>query len=327
MKRVHLGLLATSVMISACGGGGSESFGGQDPVSSSFPITSNNGVQTTRLSYEAALGAVELADVGNPPVGGAGFAGNSTIADVSPMPEDIVFDVINLVPFGPDVEPCLGGTGTTTLSGDLAVPGTFTAGDTFRIEYELCDEGQGEVIDGVINLTIADFSGDLFLGTYMLAVNAVVESLQVLTGNDTLTADGDASITIDTMLVPYVETSVSGSQMTQTSDAGTETLTNYRSDQSVDGNQQPEAYTMDSAGTLEHSTLPGTVDYSTTTLFRGLIPAYPSEGALVVEGDNSSARLTVLDASNVRIEVDENGDGEFEYSEDMTWDAFLGNNT
>jgi hypothetical protein len=326
MKRVHLGLLAASVMISACGGSGGN-FGGQDPVSSSFPITSSNGVQTTRLSYQAALGAVELADIGIPPVDGAGFADNSTIAYVAPTPEDIVLDVIKLVPFGPDVEPCLGGTGTTTLSGDLAVPGTFTAGDTFRIEYELCDEGQGEVIDGVINLTVTDFSGDLFLGTFMLAVNAVVDTLQVLTASDTLTGTGDASITIDTMLVPYVETSVSGSQMTQTYNAGSETLTNYRSDQSVDGNQQPQEFTMDSAGTLEHSTLPGTVEYSTTTLFRGFFPAYPNEGALLVEGDNSSAVLTVLDDNNVRVEVDENGDGEFEYSEDMTWDAFLGNNT
>jgi hypothetical protein len=326
MNRVHLGLLATSVLISACGGGG-ESFGGQAPVSTSFPITSNNGVQTTRLSYQAALGSGEFAEVGNPPVGGAGLGDNMTIADVAPTPEDMMLDVISMIPFGPDVEPCLGGTGTTTLSGDVAVPGTFTVGDTFRIEYELCDEGQGEVIDGIINLTISDFSGDLFLGTYMLGVDADVESLEVLTSSDTLTANGDASITIDTMLVPFVATSVSGSQMAQTYNAGSETLVNYRSDQTVDGNQQPEEFTMDSAGTLEHSSLPGSVTYSTTTLFRGFIPSYPYQGVLFVQGENSTARLTVLDDNNVRVEIDDNGDGTVEYTEDMTWDAFLGNNT
>ena len=59
MKRVNLGLLASTFLIAACGGGDGSSFGGGEPVSDSFPITAANGEQATRLSYEAAIATVD----------------------------------------------------------------------------------------------------------------------------------------------------------------------------------------------------------------------------------------------------------------------------
>ena len=106
MKRVNLGLLASSLMIAACGGG-EGSFGGAGPVSDSFPITVANGEVTTRLSYEAALATGGFAELGSLPVGAAptdGFA----IADIAPAADDLVLDVIAMIPFGPVEELCLG---------------------------------------------------------------------------------------------------------------------------------------------------------------------------------------------------------------------------
>lgn len=323
MNRVHLGLIAAALMTSGCGGGGDNSFSGTDPVSDSFGIDSGNGVTAARLSYEAVLASGGIAEVGGALGISSAPTDGSAIAYRGTAPEDLVVDVVSLIPFGPEVEPCLGGTGTVTLSGDIAVPGTLTPGDVFRIEYELCDEGQGEVIDGIIDMTVRDFSGDLFLGTYLVTMDTVIDMLSIATGTDTITADGDATITLDTLAAPFVNTGVSGSRITQSSSAGTETLTGYSSSQTVDGNQDPAEYTMDAAGKLDSSNLPGSVDYSTEATFRGFLPAYPQEGTLLVVGDNSSARLVVIDAANVRVEIDSNGDGDAEEIINLTWDEFL----
>jgi hypothetical protein len=322
MKRIHIGLLAASLLASACGGGGGSTFGGAPPVSESFTIDSSNGVAAARQSYGAVMASGGIAEIGgaagisSAPSDGAAIAQQAT-------PEDVVLDVVSLVPFGPDVQPCLGGTGTVTLSGDIAAPGTLTPGDFFVVEYELCDEGEGEVIDGIITLTVRDFSGDFFLGTYQLSMDADVDTLSVATGTDNVTADGQATVTLDTTDAPFITTGVSGSQMTQTSNAGTETLTSFSSNQTLDGNQEPPEYTMDASGTLDSSQLPGSVTYSTELTFRGFAPAYPGEGVLLVSGDNSFARLIVLDENNVRIEIDSNGDGEADDMFDMTWDEFI----
>lgn len=322
MNKRLLGLLATTVLTSACGGGSSE-FGGDVPVSDSFGINSSNGVAATRQSYEAVMASGGIAEVGGPAVFSSAPGDGYSIAQQALTPEDLARDVISLIPFGPIVEPCLGGTGTSSLSGDIASPDTLTPGDFFRIEYEFCDEGQGEVIDGVITLTVTDFSGDLFLGTYLVAMDTDIDMLTVTTATDTLTADGDASITLDTSDAPFVATSVSGSSLTQSSNAGTETLANYRSDQTVDGNQQPTPFTMDASGTLDSSQLPGSVTYSTEAEFRGLVPGYPGEGTLLVRGANSTARLVVIDDTNVRIDIDNNADGVVDDSFELTWDEFL----
>lgn len=323
MKRIHIGLLAVSMLVSACGGDGGNSFGGVEPVSDSFGIDASNGVAATRQSYGAVLASGGIAEFG----GAAGFASapadGFAIAQQAASAEDVVLDIVSLVPFGPDVEPCLGGTGTVTLSGDIEVPGTLTPGDFFVIEYDLCDEGTGEIIDGIITLTVRDFSGDIFLGTYLLSMDAEIDTLSIATGTDTLTANGDATITLDTMDTPYIATTVSGSSITQSSNAGTESLTNYNSSQTLDGNQDPAEFTMAASGTLDSSQLPGTVVYSTEAAFRGFVPAYPSEGTLLVRGDSSFARLVVVDDANVRVEIDSNGDGTPDEVFELTWDEFL----
>jgi hypothetical protein len=319
MKSSPVGLIALSLLVAGCGGGGGSTFGGGAPVVTSFPINGSNGVAVTQLSWEAVVASGGLADLG----GAAGLSGNapngSAIAERAARDGGLLFDVISMVPFGPDTFPCEGGTGSVTVSGDLAVPGTFTPGDTFLIVYELCDEGFGEVIDGTVALTVRDFAGDIFLGTYLLGMDADVDTLSVATATDTIVGSGDAAITLDTTETPYIEARVGGSVMTQDSLGSSETLRNYSSSQTFDGNLSPAVYTMEASGTLESSQLPGDVVYSTETTFQGNEGEYPNTGVLLVSGDNSSARLVAVDATNVRIEIDNNGDGTADEIIELTW--------
>ena len=101
--------------------------------------------------------------------------------------------------------------------------------------------------------------------------------------------------------------------------ASSETLSNYSSSQTYDGNQVPAEYTLAASGTLDSTQLPGPVRYATGPDFVGFGENYPQQGTLTVTGDASSARLVAVDAENVRIDIDADGDGVYEESIELLW--------
>ena len=325
MRFARLSVLGASLVIAACGGG--EDFIGVGSDSdATLKIDSGNAMVAVRVSYEAAVDAGNLAGLGS----GIGVSGSaqdgSAIAIQAADPSGLVLDVVSMVPFGPDVQFCNGvddTDGTVTVSGDMEVPGTLTPGDTFDVQYDMCDQGTGEVIDGLIELTVGDFSGDLLTGQYQLAMDAVLTDLQVTTAADTVTGNGDSSITLDTTQAPFVSAGTSGSRLTMDASANSETLTNYSSSQTFDGNQVPAEYTLGAAGTLDSTQLTGIVEYATGPDFTGAGEDYPHSGTLTVTGDSSAVRLVAVDAIDVRIEIDGNGDGTFEETVNTTWDALV----
>ena len=320
MRSARLIVLGSALTIAACGGG--DVFNQpQEPAGGAARIDGSNGLTAARVSYEAALASGDLASVG----GGAGFSSGSPDGSAKAVlggsPGNMLLGAVSLVPFGPDIYPCgdSAADGSFTVSGDLANPPALTPGDTIRIEYEQCDEGFGEVIDGLIFLTVRDFAGDLLAGSFLLAMDAELTDLQVRTVDDTVTSNGDATITLDTRQAPYIEAGVSGTSVTIDTNAYSETLSNYSSDQTFDGNLDPAEYTLAAAGRLDSTRLPGVVDYSTGPNFAGLEGSYPYAGELLVQGDASSAKLIAVDSTNVRIEIDSNGDGELDETINTTW--------
>ncbi len=318
MSHARLSILSASLLFAACSGGGNE-FGGTDPNAGSFDITSQNGLQVTKVAWESAVASGEFSDLG----GGFGLSaaspGGVSKATLS-RPSGLVAGVMQKIPFGPTVIDCIP-PGTITISGEIADPlfQALAANDTFSVLYTMCDEGTGEVVDGLVEFTVGDFTGNLLLGTYMVSMDAVVTDLQVMTGNDAVTSNGDATVTLDTTDAPFVYAGTSGSSMTTDSNSSSETLLDYQSSQTVDGNEQNLPYTLFATGSIESTQLAGRVRYSTPIEFGGEGVDYPSEGVLLVEGSNSSARLTAIDNVNVMIELDVNGDGVVDQTIETTW--------
>jgi hypothetical protein len=319
MNLARLSVLSASVMIAACGSGGDQ-FGGAQPPTTTFAITSANAVTAASVSWQAIAASGDFGDLGGGLVLSTDSPGGFAKASVAQKAGGSLVNVVQQVPFGPEVLPCLT-DGIVTLSGDIANPETLTVGDTFRAVYELCDDGAGEVIDGAIDFTVREFTGDILTGLYMLSMDTVVTNLQVVTGTDTISNNGDVNVTLDTMLAPLVSAGVSGTSMTVDSNASSETLSAYSSRQTVDGNLQTLPFTLSASGTLDSTQLAGIIRYSTPVTFAGEGADYPSSGALLVEGDNSSARLTAVDNVNVTIEIDSNGDGVIDATIETTWVA------
>jgi hypothetical protein len=315
MNRAIVALLIPLAMTAACGGGDSAHPSSQPP-SANMKIDPGNAALASAVAWRSASGSGQFASLA-----GGGIASNG--GGVSkPAPQNgtngIVSDIVNNAPFGPITNACAV-SGTLTVSGDLASPLTLTAGDTIRAEYEACDDGAGEIVDGRVDATIEMFSGDILSGSYDVTMQIGLTDLDVTTGNDHLLGNGDATATLDTTAAPFVSTSVTGDSLASSTNGSSATLSAFSSEQTVDAGLLPAPYTLDAAGTLDSSELSGVVHYSTPVTFEGDGVDFPHAGELLVTGANCSARLVAIDNVNVKIEVDSDGDGMVDQTIDTTW--------
>ena len=307
-------VLATAVALAGCGGGG----GSAVPVVSSTPditIDVGNGVAVTGAAFGAAFETSEL----------GGLVADDSVASAAPARMSRLADrmsaktQLSVVPVGPVTEACLV-AGSTTLSGELANPLTFTAGDRITVAFMNCDDGDGQVVDGTLEFVVDSFSGDVALGTFDLTVTLTLTSFQVMEGGESTLANGSASVRIDTTQFPLSRVVVSGDSLQVTSGADSAEQTDFDTVLTEDGGQLPIPVTLQASGNLDSSEIGGFISYSTAVTFQGFAGEYPYAGEFLVDGaGGSSARLIALDNQNVRIEIDSDGDGVVDDVIDTTW--------
>lgn len=316
MKRISLSTLIPLTLVAACGGSGS---GGDNTVAPpiDLDITPDNAVQVAQEAYRAVVSSGDIADLAGNSGLTAGGGGNLTKATTEQL-KGTLASLVQQDPFGPITLPCAV-SGDLTISGNLAIGLTLTAGDTIRADYNNCDDGAGETLDGTLDFSVDAFSGDVLSGLYNMTMTMDVMNFQSTTATDVLTANGDGTAVLNTLLAPYVEASVSGGSMTTDTNGAAATLSVYSSAQTLDARLEPAPYTMIASGTLDSSDLAGIVAYSTTVMFEGSGSDYPNAGELLVDGATSSARLTALNSVDVRIEIDTDGDGTVDETILTTW--------
>jgi hypothetical protein len=319
MKAFYI-TLACSALLAGCGGSGGSLNGDQTSsgTESGLQLTSSNAATAAKVTFASMLGSTDLIEVGDSLGISANAPGVKAKASLAPQTSGFLVNVLQKVPFGPEVHVCLV-SGSIKISGELADPFTLSSGDSFTIEADACDDGGGEILDGLMSLTVSEFTGDIFTGLYQIAMQADLDAFQVTTANDVISNSGDASILLDTRSAPLVIASVSGQSMTTTTNSSTETLTNYSADQSVDANFDPPPFVLDAQGTLDSSLLSGEISYSTPVSFEGLGLDYPTSGELLIVGDKSNVRMVAVDNVNVRIEIDSNDDGNIDETINTTW--------
>lgn len=322
MQRKAFTLFASLVLITGCGGGGGGSIAG--PVTSPGPsvaITSNNAAEVAKVSYETALDSGEFADLSGTGLFISGTAGGSSKLD-GPIAESANSgnSSQSQVPIPAQTQAC-DVAGDVTVSGEIADPitPTLTAGDFFVIDYNNCDDGFGDVTDGLMRMDIDAFAGDFANESFDLTATLTLESLQIRTGPETVTSDGDVTATIDTTNALSLFTGISGQSMTVDTDASSERMTNFTSSLTVDASQQVPTYMRSSSGTLDSTQLSGVIRYSTPVTFQGLGGDFPNAGEFLVQGAQSSLRLIAENNINVRIEIDTNGDGAVDETIQTTW--------
>ena len=327
MERNILAVICTCSLLVACSN--SDSNRNIIPVDSpppSITISSNNAILVAQVSYGAALESGTLGDLGGDTgLLASGPAGVSRLDGSFATSANSGTSAASQVPIPPVTTDCAV-RGSVTFSGEIADPitPTLTSGDFFEFDYDMCDEGLGEMTDGLVRADVDSFAGDFLAGLFDLTMTFTLTTLQVSTDVDVLTSNGDVSVTFSTANSPAVSTSISGNSLTFDLNASSESLTNFATTLTLDGNFVPAPFTMTASGTLDSTRLSGVVRYSTEQVFQGFEGDYPDSGIFFVEGVNSSLRLIAENNVNVRIEIDTDGNGTFDETINTTWAALTG---
>ena len=213
--------------------------------------------------------------------------------------------------------------GTYTVSFDILDPLTLTPNDVINVDYDNCDDDVGEVLDGLTEMTIISFTGDIFVGPWDLTASLRLTNFQVTTAADTILTTGTAIVSLNALDPMNVSASVAGASMITDTNTYSETLTDFQTAQTVDTVAATLPYTIAASGTLDNSQLSGVIDYNTDPLspFTGFGLDFPSSGVLFINEVGSSARLTVVDNIDVIIDIDNDGDGSYDEMINTTWVA------
>ena len=323
MQRKAVTLFASFFLVAGCGGGGGGGGGVTGPVPSPGPtvaITSNNAMEVAKVSYATALDSSEFADLSGTGLFIGGTSGGSSKLDGAISSAKSGSNGQSNVPIPAQTQMCEV-AGDVTISGEIADPitPTLTAGDFFEIDYNNCDDGLGDVTDGLMRMDVDAFTGDLVSEAFDLTATLTMELLQIRAGLETVTSDGDVTATIDTTNPLSLFTGISGQSMTLDTNQSAEIMTNFSSSMTVDASQQIPTYMRSSSGTLDSTRLSGVIRYSTPVTFEGIGNDFPNAGEFLVQGATSSLRLIAQNNTGVTIEIDSDGDGNVDQTIETTW--------
>jgi hypothetical protein len=309
-------LAALLAGFSACGGGGSSGGGGDGPITDNrVPITDSNAQTVTTTVIESVVAVIDFGTILDATPIAASSPVMSTLRALKPR-----LGAASYAPVGPETMPCAV-SGTITISGNIADPFTLSTGDTIEADFADCNDGDGVVIDGLFSARVEHFEGDLDLIQARVELAIEATDLSVSGDGDTVTADGDFTFVVDTLSAPLVSLEISGRSLTVSAAGQTVTLQNFSEEQTQNETAVPRPVTFEARGRLSSSSIGGPVDYSTPVRFEAFDDAFPYTGEfLIVGADESSVRLVALNETNVRLDVDEDGNGSAERTIDLLWD-------
>ncbi|MDX1508086.1 MAG: hypothetical protein R3358_07385 [Woeseiaceae bacterium] len=324
--------LVTAVALAALAGCESDEFcsigtcplpgsvgGGPTGSGGTAVLTSDNAVTALREGWFAATATADVpffvvaTGIGDT---SGGLAGQPGVASkVAPGIR------IQADPFGPDTYNCPV-SGTFTVMGDVADPNTVTTDDYAEYSSSACDSGTGFTVDGDHRIDILQVVGDPNSGSY--------EQTQTLTFGDWMAADqtttvtlsGDHTGTIDSTASNNVSMSFSGNSLIIGEGNLSITIQTYGGFVSAD-TVSPFDTSLSGTGIASSSAVQGSLEYEFPETFMKPIGEPPTDGIFAVLGNGSTARVSVVDQTLVRVQLDGNNSGNFEISVDTTWDDFL----
>jgi hypothetical protein len=324
-NRLLLCSLAVAAGLAACGGGGSDDGGPPGTVDVTL-VNQNTLTRAALVTVQSGLvgGSLGLTASAQPGPQASRALGRVLLAGVrsGAAPRESIAGLISA-----QVRCGISGVVDFTLDDRDNSQGP-SAGDVLSAIFSACSDVAGEVINGRMN------------ATYTQAVPSPLTVGASVTLSDLSLTDGPRSVAASgAFAFTYPEPSASVATlrmvvgnslvMRVTTPAFTDTVTmldGYTIDTAEDftavppGGGTPGRSTTTVTGKVSSTAAGGTVQVDTlNAIVQYADDDYPRAGRLGVTGKNGSLQATALSATEVRIETDVNGDGQFDASTTVPW--------
>jgi hypothetical protein len=324
-------IFSSVALLVACGGGAG---GGGDVVASSVVFTSANQAVVSQEGVSSAylpLGGAET-------ITGAQVVDESLIFDAMRKQIDALPDYIRTLSANPiisgatqsEVVNCAKG-GTLTIAGSIANINTgASGGDTVQLTANACKEGN-YTLSGGLNMRINSVTGSFGGASYSAGLTITFVSFGVSAPQFSSSMNGDLTMAITASSLRSSTATLSSSALAINANyagvASSRSLTNY----SATSVKSPSGLLLTDStntisGTLSSTALQSqSITFSTPTpmVTRGL-DDYPSSGVIVLTGGNNTRiRITAIDKTQYRQELDANGDGVYEGSATNPWSTLF----
>lgn len=322
--RLPLSLALATSLLAACGGGGGGSASAPPPapVETRLQFSATNEEAVAR----AALGALDFtlsaADLGQAPGSSAAAAPQRQAFAAPPLQQPLVVSNLNVT------LPCPSGGRILISHDDANNNGSLDTGDSLSTELQGCTTTEG-VGNGRLLMRVREFSSTFF--STLLGFDLDVQALSEQRPNgDLMQGSGRFSVTssetgtgLRTLLVEVPSLSLSSRVANQTS---THQAVGLRAQTQRQANRVPLGTQIELSATQLSSS-----DFGNRIVSLNTAPAffvldgdrYPSSGQLLVQGVGvSQLRIVALNASQLRLDRDADGDGSFESSRTLEWSRF-----
>ncbi len=332
MYRFAPALLALgTALLAACGGGG----GGGDstPPVPELAITAANARAVGAAVVTATVLAFDFGDSSggelDPSAASALDRLNARAAGLAVARTQALSQTGNVRPavaFGPETESCAT-SGSLTLSGNIANPPDIGVGDRIVARFAQCDDGDGAVLDGRLELVIRALSGDPLTDVFLVRADVDLDDLVLTESGMSATGNGEFTLTLDSLGYPLTVTSLAGSLFEMVSAGEEIRLTAFDMQLEEDYGQQPVPGTATASGTVTNPQLAGKVGFLTENGAPLVASGTgdPHGGIIRITGAaGSRVRALVGPGGVVDLEVDANGDGTVEDVIGTTWSELAG---
>lgn len=312
--------LILSMFATACGGGG-DGGGGEGAVSgdslptmASSTVTSQNAPSMAGQSYATVNTLSDQNALGNQLL--LGVSVSQSQVDPLDAPLALLYkraSLPNLV-VGATVNCTNGGTATYNESGS-----------TVSVSASNCLEGS-LLINGTVSITLDNMVGDPEVDSSWsadMAINA--QNLTATQGGIGTRITGDMNVSYSQASSQVVNASASGQSLhVRYLENGSVVLNTLLKPYNFTLSQNANTYT--SAANFTYASTGsaiGDVSYSvvTNSPFQSTGTAYPHSGSFTLTATKGKLILTALDSTNVRLELDTDGNGSIDDTINTTWTA------
>jgi hypothetical protein len=322
-------------MLAGCGGGGGSSGGGSNVSVSTAALTTAN---QTVAAQDVASTALSLFDSSQLALGAVSTRESALYAEafshLDRLPTYMRDAISNATATGAvasQLYDCPYGGSFSGSATDSDNSATVSTGDSVSLSFNNCMTGSG-TLTGSLGFHIDSLAGTYGNAPYSVGVSMTFGSLALSSTAYSASLLGSITVAGSKTGANAFTQSISTNSLSASATYGS--VTRSRSLTSFTASETRTAdptYTYLSnyslAGTLASSGFTGTqaVSFTTpTTIVRRGTDMYPYTGVLLISGaSNSALRLTVISNSQVRQDLDANGDGTYESTTTVNWNTLL----